>query len=98
MVPHFILLTGAGFTRNWGGWLADEAFEYLLGHPRIDDGLRKLLWKHKDGGFEAAVEEQRIETARSTESYRAERDAAVRSSMMGVTEQYSHVRSFAETR
>jgi len=84
-MPHFILLTGAGFSKNWGGWLADEAFEYLLGHPRIDDGLRKLLWKHKDGGFEAAVEEQRIETARSTESYRAERDAAVRSSMMGVT-------------
>jgi hypothetical protein len=25
-----ILLTGAGFSRNWGGWLADEAFEYLL--------------------------------------------------------------------
>jgi hypothetical protein len=66
--------------------LADEAFEYLLGHPRIEDGLRALLWKHKlaGDGFEAEVEEQRTETARSTNSYRAERDAAVRSSMMGV--------------
>jgi len=77
-VPHYVLLTGAGFSRNWGGWLADEAFEYLLGHPRIEDGLRALLWKHKlaGDGFEAAVEEQRTETARSTNSYRAERDAA----------------------
>jgi len=45
-MPH-ILLFGAGFSRNWGGWLADEAFEYLLGHPRIDDGLRVLLWRYK---------------------------------------------------
>jgi hypothetical protein len=28
---HAYMLTGAGFSRNWGGWLADEAFEYLLG-------------------------------------------------------------------
>jgi hypothetical protein len=25
-----ILLTGAGFSRNWRGWLASEAFEYVL--------------------------------------------------------------------
>jgi hypothetical protein len=27
-MPH-ILLTGAGFSRNWGGFLATEAFEFL---------------------------------------------------------------------
>lgn len=36
-----ILFTDAGFSRNWGGWLADEAFEYLLGvdglHPAGED-------------------------------------------------------------
>src|SRR5882724_13451012 len=64
-MPH-ILLLGAGFSRNWGGWLADEAFEYLLGHQEIDDGLRQLLWKHKGkGGFEAAVDEQRTETIKA---------------------------------
>lgn len=55
-----ILLLGAGFSRNWGGWLAAEVFEYLLGSPQIaDDGLlRNLLWKHKDrGGFEGALAE-----------------------------------------
>src|SRR5438445_12250763 len=54
-MPH-ILLTGAGFSRNWGGWLADEAFEYLLGCQQVDDDIRALLWKHKGlGGFEAAL-------------------------------------------
>jgi hypothetical protein len=77
-MPH-ILLLGAGFSRNWGGWLADEAFEYLLGHPRIDDGLRQLLWRYKgQGGFEAALDELQTETARRTE-----RDKALLTSMMG---------------
>src|SRR5437870_10543087 len=63
-MPH-ILLTGAGFSRNWGSWLADEAFEYLLGHPRIDDGIRTVLWRFKDkGGFEAALEDQRTQAVR----------------------------------
>jgi len=51
-----ILLTGAGFSYNWGGWLASEAFEYLLGAPELDDFCRDLLWTHKDtGGFEKAL-------------------------------------------
>jgi SIR2-like domain len=63
-MPH-ILLTGAGFSRNWGGWLADEAFEYLLGHPRIDGGIRTVLWRFKNkGGFEAALEDQRAQALR----------------------------------
>ena len=38
-----VLQTGAGFTRNWGGWLANEAFEYLLGRPEIGSELRQRL-------------------------------------------------------
>jgi hypothetical protein len=59
---HFLLL-GAGFSRNWGGWVASEAFEYLLGCPEImaDERLRKLLWVHQahqlGGGFESALAE-----------------------------------------
>lgn len=55
-----ILLLGAGFSRNWGGWLASEAFEYLLGSPEVlrDPQLRALLWKHQNtGGFENALAE-----------------------------------------
>ncbi len=52
-----ILLTGAGFTRNWGGWLVDEAFEYLLGCPEVDAALRAELWtdKNKGDGYEATL-------------------------------------------
>ncbi len=53
----YFLLTGAGFSRNWGGWLAEEAFEFLLGEVEHDDDLRKFLWKSRDEGlgFEAAL-------------------------------------------
>lgn len=49
----YVLLTGAGFSRNWGGWLASEVFEYLIG-SRVGDDIRRLLWecKRKGGGFE----------------------------------------------
>lgn len=53
-----ILLLGAGFSRNWGGLLANEVFEYLIGLPEIrgDEYLKELLWNSKDnGGFEYAL-------------------------------------------
>jgi hypothetical protein len=60
-----ILLTGAGFSRNWGGSLANEAFEYLLGCPEVDVYLRDRLWKSKKsrGGFEDTLAELQIECA-----------------------------------
>jgi hypothetical protein len=53
----FVLLTGAGFSRNWGGWLATETFEYLLGCSEVDANLRHLLWtsKRNGTGFEDAL-------------------------------------------
>ena len=53
-----ILLTGAGFSRNWGGWLANEAFEYLLGCPEITSLISAQLWKAKTNGsgFEGALD------------------------------------------
>lgn len=45
-----ILLTGAGFSRNWGGILAPEMFNQLIGADLIDDELRRLLWR--DRSFE----------------------------------------------
>jgi hypothetical protein len=41
-MPH-ILLTGAGFTRNWGGWLAKELEGDLLARLANDRELRKLV-------------------------------------------------------
>lgn len=57
-MTDFYLLTGAGFTRNWGGWLASEAFEYLIGCPELIDraSIRQLLWqKQGEGGFEEVI-------------------------------------------
>jgi hypothetical protein len=56
---HFMLM-GAGFSRNWGGWLADEVFDYLLGSPEIrrSPDLRRLLWRFRErGGFESVLGE-----------------------------------------
>ena len=55
-MPHYLLI-GAGFSRNWGGWLANEVFEYLLGAPEVDDRLRTILWdaKLRGEGFESAL-------------------------------------------
>ena len=60
---RYYLLTGAGFSANWGGWVASEAFEYLLGCPEIlaDDRLRDLLWECQlEGGFEDALEKLQV--------------------------------------
>lgn len=62
------LLLGAGFSRNWGGWLASETFEYLLGtaEVRANEVIRALLWKHqRQGGFEYALAELQVQASRS---------------------------------
>jgi hypothetical protein len=64
--PKYIALLGAGFSRNWGGWLANEVFEYLLGCPQITPFIRNLLFKHRrDGGYEGALGELQSEFYRS---------------------------------
>jgi hypothetical protein len=45
-----ILLTGAGFSRMWGGWLASEAFEFLLGIDGLHPNTRRILWRAKEDG------------------------------------------------
>jgi hypothetical protein len=52
------ILLGAGFSRNWGGWLAQEVFNYLVGLPEIrkHERLVALLWQHQSsGGFEDVI-------------------------------------------
>jgi len=70
-MPNY-LLTGAGFSRNWGSWLANEAFEYLLGCEEIDNLLRHKLWQSKTSGngFEDTL-------ADLQQAYNYNRDATV---------------------
>jgi hypothetical protein len=50
-----ILLTGAGFSRNWGGLVATEFFGRLLAEP-LDGFTRNLLFQFRSkGGFEAVM-------------------------------------------
>jgi hypothetical protein len=53
-----ILLTGAGFSHNWGGWLAKELGGDLLGRLAPYPQLRRLV--QNSANFEEA-----LDTARS---------------------------------
>jgi hypothetical protein len=70
-MPHF-LLTGAGFSYNWGGYLASEAFEFLLSVTDGDDDLRSLLWReHQAGlGFEDILAKLQSEYASAWTGHR----------------------------
>ena len=69
-----ILLTGAGFSRNWGGWLASEVFEYLLGCPEMNQDIYTAIWRSKNEnlGFENTLQALR----EANEKYRDDRFAA----------------------
>jgi hypothetical protein len=52
-----ILLTGAGFSKNWGGLIAEEFFSRLLGEE-LDEHTRDLLFERRNkGGFESVMSE-----------------------------------------
>jgi len=53
-----ILLTGAGFSRNWGGWLADEVFEYLIADIDTTPSIRAQLWsdRRSGGNYETTIQ------------------------------------------
>lgn len=57
-----ILLTGAGFSHNWGGYLAKEAFDYLLSVTEHDEDLRRVLWADQAKGFGFEVTLSRLKT------------------------------------
>lgn len=51
------ILTGAGFSKNWGGWLSQELWNFLIGHAEVqqDEELKELLWNNIHNGFEHAL-------------------------------------------
>ena len=50
----FILLTGAGFSYNWGGPLASDVFSALLADTSLDTHTRDLLFD-SGGAFEKVL-------------------------------------------
>jgi hypothetical protein len=79
-MKHYLLI-GAGFSRNWGGWLASEAFEFLIGDPAVsgDDELARLLWKYQsEGAFEAALDDLQRDSSPLARERRVKLEAAIR--------------------
>jgi len=75
-----VLLIGAGFSRNWGGWLAGEVIDYLLGVRELDEVCRNLLQTHRTAGFEKALsilQADKLPTARSPGSSLRKMEAAI---------------------
>jgi hypothetical protein len=73
-----ILLLGAGFSHNWGGYLASELLDRLLGRPAVmnNNYLRQKLWSKKDsGGFEVALAEVQADFRREPAAYKDHLDA-----------------------
>jgi hypothetical protein len=58
-----LLLTGAGFTHNWGGWLAKEVEGDLFDRVAADAGTQAVL--QQSTGFEFALETLRRESERN---------------------------------
>jgi len=56
-MTHF-LLTGGVFSRNWGCWVADEVFEYLLAEPQLSPLMRTQLWRDRNsqGNYETTIQ------------------------------------------
>jgi hypothetical protein len=55
---NLILLTGAGFSKNWGGLLASEVFDFLLSAGELDAPTKRMLISANEprrGGFEAVL-------------------------------------------
>src|SRR5438874_4012487 len=48
-----LLLLGAGFSRNWNGWLADEVMGKILARLAADEELHLLL--SRSTNFEDAI-------------------------------------------
>jgi len=75
-MTQLLLLVGAGFSHNWGGRLASEVFNTLLGDAAVqgDSEIGALLWRHQRvGGFEAALAELQRD-ARSDPALSARKD------------------------
>ncbi|HEY6927564.1 MAG TPA: hypothetical protein VI653_29075, partial [Steroidobacteraceae bacterium] len=53
----YILLTGAGFSRNWGGWLAKELEGDLLARLAAHPPIRRLVQSSRS--YEHALEQAR---------------------------------------
>ncbi len=63
MSLNYVLLTGAGFSKNWGGWIANDLWSVILSHPltQKNDKLKDSLWSNKELGFENIFDDKALD-------------------------------------
>ena len=54
-----IIFTGAGLSRNWGGFLAKDVAGLLVSHPNFTDRAEMRDWLLNKGNYEQAIAEMR---------------------------------------
>lgn len=62
-MSNVILLNGAGFSANWGGYLAGEMWNKIISVPAVHNNqqLKNIIWDYREKGFEAVFGDSRIE-------------------------------------
>lgn len=71
MSSDYILLTGAGYSKNFGGWLASELWSVILSHKLVQQNhdLKNIIWEYRDRGFEEIFGDKRVKENQEYSQY-----------------------------
>jgi hypothetical protein len=86
----FILLTGAGFSYNWGGPLASDVFSTLLADRSLDTHTRDLLFD-SGGAFEKVLADLQVSTDPADQKRHDALITAVAGIFNGMNNTFMHV-------
>ena len=86
----FILLTGAGFSYNWGGPLASDVFSALLADKDLDEHTRDLLF-NSGGMFEKVLADLQVSTAAADQKRHDALITSVAGIFNGMNNTFMHV-------
>jgi SIR2-like domain len=87
----FILLTGAGFSYNWGGPLASDVFSALLADKDLDDHTRDMLFD-SGGNFEKVMADLQVSTDPADQKRHDALITAVAGIFNGMNNTFMHVK------
>jgi hypothetical protein len=86
----FLLLTGAGFSYNWGGPLASDIFSSLLGDKDLDETTRDRLFD-SGGAFETVLADLQLSTDPEDQKRHDTLMTAVAGIFYGMNNTFMHV-------
>jgi len=86
----FLLLTGAGFSYNWGGPLASDVFSALLADRDLDEHTRDLLFD-SNGAFEKVLADLHLSTDRDDQRRHEALVTAVAGIFYGMNNTFMHI-------